>query len=235
VWLCQRALLKLSPRSLRPLNSGCEQRASLTTQGGHPAGGVARASVSQPLVALQRPAGLHASRRGRRRHCAPRSLCRTLSGKTRRGARATVKMPKKKSERRGFEARPRSVLSPSRGGGREKSRKKGISGQTLGSEKPRFSEMTPGQSTGRAGRIVRQRGPGAPWVRGRRLPPGQPARAHVELRGAERRRPSALGRPGSGVRAPAPRRGRSRPGAAAGPACAPLRGRGGPGVGAEGL
>lgn len=69
-------------------------------------------------------------------------------------------------------------------------------------------------------------------MRGLRPPPGRPARAHVEQRGTRRARRAARV---PGARAPAPRRGRSRRSAAAGPACAPLRGRGGPGVGAEGL
>lgn len=140
-------------------------------------------------------------------------------------------MPKT-GERRGREGRrrPATVAVPRRKK-KKKVEKEAFQVKLLGSEQPRFRAMTRGGRThGVQGTLLGSAARARRGFRGRRPPP--PARAHVERRGAGRKRRAARV---PGVRAPAPRRGRSRPSAAAGPACAPLRGRGGPGVGAEGL
>lgn len=119
--------------------------------------------------------------------------------------------------------------SPSRGGKKKKVEKEAFQVKLLGSEQPRFRAMTRGGRThGVQGTLLGSAARARRGFRGRR-PPQRAAGAGP--RGAARRWTSAQGRPGPRSARPS----RSRPSAAAGPACAPLRGRGGPGVGAEGL
>lgn len=160
-------------------------------------------------VALQRaPPRLHAD--GGRGSSSPRSLCAPRGKVRARAQRRLPQMREARAEKTRRAAPSAPSPSPELGGGR-KSRERGI-GATLGLGK-HVAENAAGRS---------------PVGGGRRARPA----AGAGPRGAARSRPSA---PPAPQRAPAPRRGRSRPSAAAaGPACAPLRGRGGA-EGAEGL
>lgn len=176
------------------------------SSGGHPAGGVARAS--EPQSPGRSPASPHDSMRIGVGGSAPRSLCaRCGAGRSARECSPAAERPECGRSRHAALLRP----PPRPGGwwGGRKSRERGI-GATLGPRK-HVAENAEGCSPVGAGRRARPAAGAGP-------------------RGAARRRPSAP----APQRAPAPRRGCSRPSAAAGPACAPLRGRGGA-VGAEGL
>lgn len=194
---------------------------------------MARASVSQRQgrspAPRQTPCRLRGAP-GATRVLAPRGLCADRgAGTPARGARATTGMPKT-GDRRGREGRRRTAtVAVPRRKKKKKVEKEAFQVKLLGSEQPRFRAMTRGGRThGVQGTLLGSAARARRGFRGRR-PPQRAAGAGP--RGAARRWTSAQGRPGPRSARPS----RSRPSAAAGPACAPLRGRGGPGVGAEGL
>lgn len=169
---------RASLRSLKSHNLGFPS-SSFTGEGGHPAGGVARAASPRAGVALQcapqTPRGL-----GSGEQRTPKSLCPARRGKVRARAQRRRRLPQmrearaEKTRRAAPSAPPLRPPSPGVGGGGRKSRERGI-GATLGPGK-HVAENAAGRSPVGAGRRARPAAGAGP-------------------RGAARSRPSAPARP----------------------------------------
>lgn len=134
-------------------------------------------------VSLPRPARLHAGSAGATRVPASRSLCAHRTGELSPGGyRATAEIPKNAGKARARREAPRTVADPRRG--KKKVEKEAFQVKLLGSEKPRFREMSRGGRTHDVqGTLLASAGPAHRGCAAAAPRPEQRARAHVERRG----------------------------------------------------